>query len=98
MMSNTLPKVSRLDEKAEWLKGYLIGEQEGDTKNPACTQSELEARRAMAEKFSISEDWAYELIRRFVKYYPQLHLQKVPIEFGGGKKRREWELTWIEED
>lgn len=101
-MPNTLPKVWRLDEKAEWLKGYLIEVQEGDVTNPICTSPEIDARYNMADHFSISYDWAYELIRRFVKRYPQFQLKKITAECGDGKgglkKYRDWELTWIEKD
>ena len=94
--------VLRLDEKAEWLKGYLIEVQEGDVTNPICTSPEIDARYNMADHFSISYDWAYELIRRFVKRYPQFQLKKITAECGDGKgglkKYRDWELTWIEKD
>jgi hypothetical protein len=90
-----------MDEKAEWLKGWLIREQEGVTKNPLCTQSEMEARIAMAEKFGISLNWAYEVIRKLVQQYPQFHLEKETVECGDNKgglrKYKEWILTWIED-
>jgi hypothetical protein len=90
-----------LDEKAEWLKDFLIKEQEGYVKNLKVTIPEINARRALAEKFGLSDAWAYELIRKFVKRYPEFHLQKVTVECGDGKgglkKYRDWELTWIED-
>ena len=90
-----------MDEKAEWLKDFLIKEQEGYVKNLKVTIPEINARLALAEKFGLSDAWAYELIRKFVKLYPEFHLQKVTVECGddkgGLKKYRDWELTWIED-
>jgi hypothetical protein len=90
-----------LNERAEWLKEFLIKEQEGHVKHPDVTTPEINARLALAEKFDLSKDWAYELIRKFVKRYPEFHLEKVTVECGDGKgglkKYRDWELTWIED-
>lgn len=87
-----------MDEKDKWLIEYVINEQEGNTTNPVCTTSEMDVRYVMAEKFGISLNWAYELIRKIVARHPQLHLEKVMIEWGDNKGRvhPEWELTWRE--
>jgi len=66
------------------------------TQMEACTCSENVLRKEMAEKFGITEAWAFEVIRKIVSRYPEFHLEKVKIELPNGKTLREFELMWCE--
>jgi len=85
-----------LDAKEKWLIEYVTNEQEGNVTNPMVTNSEMEYRLAMAKYFNITDDWAYEIIRKIVERNPNFHLEKVTIEGYRGKRWREKELTYIE--
>lgn len=88
-------KLSEKINKEQWLIDYVKAEQD----LPEVTLPEIYVRYALAEKFHISLIWAYEVIRNAVKHHPELHLEKVLIEYGDGKGpvHPEWELTWREE-
>jgi hypothetical protein len=88
-------KVGKLDEKEQWLIDYVTNEQEGNVTDPMHTNSEMEYRFAMAEHFNITEDWAYEIIKKIVERNHNFHLEKVIIEEWRGKKCREKVLTYI---
>jgi hypothetical protein len=83
--------VDKRQEQEQWLIDYVKNDQAD-----GCTTSEIDLRYDMAVRFNIRIDWAYELVRKIVAKYPQLHLEKVLVEYGDGKGRVHpaTEITW----
>lgn len=82
------------DRYAEWLLNQCLENQEGNVKDSQCALIESDTHLAMMQKFGIGNNWAYEVIRRTVKQYPQLHLRKSEVKRADGGY--ELELFWLE--
>lgn len=89
--------MTKLESKFEqWLKEYLVKNQEGNTTNPVCVCPEENARFDLAKKFDISTNYAYKIIKQLAEDNMHFKLTKETVEGFQGLKIKMFALTYLD--
>lgn len=85
--------------KEQWFV-YETKQQQVDSAGSSEYATEWEYRIAMMEEFKITDNWAYEVVKRLIKKYEnlgQLTVEKIWYRDGDDKIWHDRLLTWKEE-